>query len=102
MAEINLVPMGDRIIVEPVEEKETTLSGIILPESAKEKPQRGTVLAVGPGPRDEDGKHITMDVSVGDVVLYSKYAGSGSDFKLDDKRKVLILKESDLLAKVID
>ena len=100
MADINLQPMGDRIIVEPVQEEEATASGIILPESAKEKPQRGTILAVGPGGRDDDGDRIAMDVAVGDLVLFSKYAGSGSNFKTDDGREVLILKESDLLAKI--
>ena len=99
MADINLIPMGDRIIVEPIEEEEITASGIVLPESAKEKPQRGTVLAVGPGPRDEDGDRVPMDVAAGDVVVYSKYAGSGSEFKFDG-RKVLILSEKDILAKL--
>jgi chaperonin GroES len=81
--------------VEPKEREETTASGIILPETAKEKPQEGTVLAVGPGRRDEDGDRIDMDVEVGDVVLYAKYAGT--EIKIDGK-KLLILKESDVLA----
>lgn len=97
---IDLIPLGDRIIVEPIEEEEVTSSGIILPETAKERPQRGTVMAVGPGPRDDDGKHVKMDVESGDVVIYSKYAGSGSEFKIEGGRKVLILSEKDILAKV--
>jgi chaperonin GroES len=95
---INIKPLGDRVVVEPIEKEQTTASGIILPETAKEKPQEGTVLAIGPGRRDEDGDRIAMDVSVGDNVLYAKYAGT--EVKLDD-RKVLILKESDILAIVV-
>jgi len=92
---INIKPLGDRIVVEPVEREQTTASGIILPETAKEKPQKGSVLAIGPGRRDDEGKRIMMDVSVGDKVLYAKYAGT--EVKLGDK-KLLILKESDILA----
>ncbi len=92
---INLKPLGDRVVVEPIEQEEMTPSGIMLPETAKEKPQRGRVLAVGPGGRDEDGKRVAMDVSTGDTVLFAKYAGT--EFKVDGK-KLLILKESDLLA----
>ena len=92
---LNLKPLGDRLVVEPVEKEERTASGIILPETAKEKPQEGTVLAAGPGRTDDDGKRIPMDVKVGDVVLYAKYAGT--EVKIDD-RKLLILKESDILA----
>jgi chaperonin GroES len=92
---LNLKPLGDRLVVEPVEKEERTASGIILPETAKEKPQEGTVLAAGPGRTDDDGKRIPMDVKVGDVVLYAKYAGT--EVKIDDK-KLLILKESDILA----
>ena len=92
---LNLKPLADRVVVEPMEKEERTASGIILPETAKEKPQEGTILAAGPGRRDEDGKLVPMDVKVGDVVLYAKYAGT--EIKLDDK-KVLILKESDILA----
>ena len=95
---INIKPLGDRVVVEPIEKEQTTASGIILPETAKEQPQEGTVLAIGPGRRDEDGDRIAMDVSVGDNVLYAKYAGT--EVKLDD-RKVLILKESDILAIVV-
>jgi chaperonin GroES len=96
MAKINLRPLADRLIVEPVEQEEKTASGIILPETAKEKPQEGNVLAVGPGRKDEDGKPIPMDVKEGDRVLYAKYAGT--EVKLPDDRKVLVLKESDVLA----
>ena len=96
MAKINLRPLADRLIVEPIEQEEKTASGIILPETAKEKPQEGTVLAVGPGRRDEEGKPIPMDVKEGDRVLYVKYAGT--EVKLPDDRKVLVLKESDVLA----
>ncbi len=95
---LNLKPLGDRLVVEPMEKEERTASGIILPETAKEKPQEGTVLAAGPGRTDDDGKRILMDVKVGDVVLYAKYAGT--EVKIDDK-KLLILKESDILAIVV-
>jgi chaperonin GroES len=92
---LSLKPLGDRLVVEPIEQDEKTASGIILPETAKEKPQQGKVLAVGPGARDDEGKRIAMDVKVGDKVLYAKYGGT--EFKLDGK-KLLILRESDLLA----
>jgi len=92
---MNLKPLGDRVVVEPIEQEEMTASGIVLPETAKEKPQKGHVLAVGPGTRDDDGKRIALDVNVGDMVLFAKYAGT--EFKVDSK-KLLILKESDLLA----
>jgi chaperonin GroES len=94
---MTLKPLGDRVVVEPLEQEEMTSSGIILPETAKEKPQRGTVLAVGPGRRDESGKRVTPEVTSGDIVLFAKY--SGAEVKEDDK-KLLILKESDLLALV--
>jgi len=94
---MNLKPLGDRLVVEPKEREERTASGIILPETAKEKPQEGEVLAVGPGRRDDEGERIPMDVKKGDTVLYAKYAGT--EVKLDDK-KLLILKESDILALV--
>jgi len=96
MAKINLKPLADRLIVEPVEQEEKTASGIILPETAKEKPQEGNVLAVGPGRKDDEGKPIPMDVKEGDRVLYAKYVGT--EVKLPDDRKVLVLKESDVLA----
>ena len=93
---IKLKPLGDRVVVEPIEQEEKTASGIILPETAKEKPQEGKVLAVGPGRKDEEGERIPMDVKEGDRVLYAKYAGT--EVKLTDDRKVLVLKESDVLA----
>ena len=92
---INLRPLSDRVVVEPKEKEEKTESGIILPETTKEKPQEGTVLAAGPGSTDKYGKRIVMDVKPGDVVLYAKYAGT--EIKINN-RKLLILKESDLLA----
>ena len=95
---MDLQPLGDRIIVEVLDEEETTVSGIVLPDTAKEKPQRGNVLAVGPGARDEDGKYITMDVEVGDEIIFSKYGGTEIKVGADD---VLILRESDVLAKVV-
>ena len=95
---MNLQPLGDRLIVEVLEEEEITASGIVLPDTAKEKPQRGRVLAVGPGPRDEDGEHIKMDVDEGDEIIFSKYGGTEIKVGADD---VLILRESDVLAKVV-
>ena len=92
---MNLKPLADRIVVEPIEQEEVTAGGIILPETAKEKPQQGTVIAAGPGRTDDDGKRVAMEVKVGDKVLYAKY--SGTEIKLDGK-KVLILRESDVLA----
>lgn len=92
---IKLRPLADRLIVEPIEREETFAGGLVLPETAKEKPQQGKVLATGPGSRDEDGKRIEMDVSEGDIVLYAKYAGT--EIKLDGN-KILVLKESDVLA----
>jgi len=92
---LSLKPLGDRVVVEPIEQEDVTASGLVLPDSAKEKPQQGNILAAGPGARDEDGDYIKMDVKVGDKVLYAKYAGT--EFKVDGK-KLLILRESDLLA----
>ncbi|HRO90790.1 MAG TPA: co-chaperone GroES [Promineifilum sp.] len=92
---MKLKPLGDRLVVEPRERESTTASGLVLPETAKEKPQEGEVIAVGPGRRDEDGDRIEMDVKVGDIVLYAKYGGT--EIKIEDK-KLLILKESDVLA----
>jgi chaperonin GroES len=94
---MKLKPLGGRVIVEPIEQEEMTAGGIILPETAKEKPQEGKILAAGPGERDDTGKRIAMEVSVGDRVLYAKY--SGTEIKMDGK-KVLILRESDILAVV--
>ena len=92
---MNIKPLADRIVVEPIEQEEVTAGGIILPETAKEKPQQGKVVAAGPGRTDEKGKRVDMEVKVGDKVLYAKY--SGTEIKLDGK-KVLILRESDILA----
>ena len=94
-SKLRLKPLGGRVIVEPIEQEEMTAGGIILPETAKEKPQEGKILAAGPGDRDEEGKRIAMDVKVGDRVLYAKY--SGTEVKVDGK-KLLILKENDILA----
>jgi chaperonin GroES len=95
---MDLQPLGDRLIVEVIEEEETTTSGIVLPDTAKEKPQRGRVLAVGPGPRDEDGEYIKMDLGEGDEIIFSKYGGTEIRLGNDD---YLILRESDVLAKVV-
>jgi chaperonin GroES len=95
---MDLQPLGDRLIVEVLEEEETTTSGIVLPDTAKEKPQRGKVLAVGPGSRSESGEIIPLDVAEGDEVIFSKYGGTEVKLGSDD---VLILRESDVLAKVI-
>ncbi len=94
---LNLRPLADRVVIEPSEGEEQTPTGIFLPETAKEKPQQGTILAVGPGRRDDNGKLIAMDVKVSDKILYAKYAGT--EIKVDGK-KLLILKESDILAVV--
>jgi chaperonin GroES len=91
----NLKPLGSRVVVEPIEQEDVTASGIVLPETAKEKPQKGKVLSIGPGDRDEKGNRIAMDVQVGNTVLFAKYAGT--EIKMDG-RKILILRESDLLA----
>jgi chaperonin GroES len=92
---ISLKPLGNRVVVEPIEQEEMTAGGIVLPETAKEKPQRGKVLAAGPGERNDKGERVALDVAEGDTVLFAKYAGT--EFKLDGK-KLLILRESDLLA----
>ena len=92
---LNLKPLGSRLVVEPIEQEDVTASGIVLPETAKEKPQKGKVLSAGPGERDDAGKRIPLDVKVGDTVLFAKY--SGTEIKMDQK-KMLILKESDVLA----
>lgn len=92
---LKLKPLGDRLVVKPLESEEVTPGGIVLPETAKEKPQKGQVLAVGPGARDDEGKRIKMDVSVNDKVLFAKYAGT--EIKIDGE-KLLILRESDILA----
>ena len=91
-----LKPLGDRVLVKPLVEEEVTKSGIIVPDTAKEKPQRGEIIAVGPGRLDEEGKHIAMELKKGDKVLYAKYAGT--EVKIGDD-EYLILRESDILAK---
>ena len=96
---VKLQPLGDRVVVQPAEREETTKSGIVIPDTAKEKPQRGTIIAVGDGRRDEDGKRIPMDVTAGNEVLFAKY--SGTEFKLEDE-DLLILSEKDILAIVAD
>src|SRR6187549_1243463 len=93
---MDLQPLGDRLIVEAIEEEETTSSGIVLPDTAKEKPQRGRVLAVGPGARNDKGEVVPMEVAEGDEVIYSKYGGTEIKLGADE---VLILRESDVLAK---
>ena len=95
---MDLQPLGDRLIVEVLEEEETTTSGIVLPDTAKEKPQRGKVLAVGPGSRNDEGKIIPMEIAEGDEIIFSKYGGTEVKLGTDD---VLILRESDVLAKVV-
>ncbi len=92
---LKLKPLGGRVIVEPIEQEEMTAGGIILPETAKEKPQEGKIIAAGPGDRNEDGERMELEVKVGDKVLYAKY--SGTEVKMDGK-KLLILRESDILA----
>jgi chaperonin GroES len=92
---LSLKPLGDRVVVQPIEQDELTSGGIMLPDTAKEKPQKGEILAVGPGTRNDAGERVEMDVKIGDTVLYAKYAGT--EIKLDGE-KVLVLRESDILA----
>ena len=92
---VKLAPLGDRVVVEPAGREETTKSGLVIPDTAKEKPQRGTIVAVGKGRRDDDGDRIAMDVEVGDSVLFAKYAGTEFKYEDDD---LLILAEKDILA----
>ena len=89
-----LKPLGNRVVIEPIEQEEVTAGGIVLPETAKEKPQKGKVVAAGPGEKEE-GKHVALDVKVGDVVLFAKYAGT--EIKMEGT-KYLIMRETDLLA----
>ena len=98
-SKLKLKPLGGRVIVEPIEQEEMTAGGIILPETAKEKPQEGKVLAAGPGERNEKGERVPMELKVGDKVLFAKY--SGTDIKMDGK-KLLIMRESDILAIVVE
>jgi len=93
---VNLQPLADRLVVKPIEAEEKTKTGIYLPDTAKEKPQEGEVVAVGPGRLSDDGKRIAMDVKVGDIVIYAKYGGT--DVKIDDE-ELVILREGDILAK---
>ncbi len=96
---VKLSPLGDRVVVQPASREETTKSGLVIPDTAKEKPQRGTIVAVGEGRKDDDGDRIPMDVEVGDIVLFAKYAGT--EFKYEDE-EYLILSEKDILAKIQD
>jgi chaperonin GroES len=91
-------PLADRVVVKNVEEEEVRASGLVIPDTAKEKPQQGEVVAVGPGRRDDDGKLVPMDVKVGDIVLYAKY--SGTEMKLDQS-EYLVLSEKDVLARIV-
>jgi len=93
---VKLEPLGDRVVVKPSPKEEVTKGGIVLPDTVKEKPQEGKVIAVGPGRMTEDGKRIAMDVKVGDIVIYAKYGGT--EIKEDDE-ELIILRESDILAK---
>jgi len=95
---VKLQPLGDRLVVKPIEREEVTKGGLVLPDTAKEKPQEGKVLAVGPGRLSEDGKRIAMDVKVGDIVVYARYGGT--EYKIEDE-EVIILRESDILAKKV-
>ncbi len=95
---VKLQPLADRLVVKPIEREEVSKGGIVLPDTAKEKPQEGKVLAIGPGRLSEDGKRIAMDVKVGDIVLYAKYGGT--EVKIEDE-ELMILRESDILAKKI-
>jgi chaperonin GroES len=97
--ETKLQPLGDRVVVKPTAREEMTKSGIVLPDTAKEKPQEGMILAIGPGAFDADGKRVAMDVKVGQKVLYGKY--SGTEFKIDDE-DLLIVSQKDILAVVAD
>jgi chaperonin GroES len=94
MAKISFKPLGGRVLIEPIEQDEVTAGGLFLPETAKEKPQQGKVLAAGPGDRNDKGERVAMDVKVGDVILFAKY--SGTEVKIEGK-KLLIMRESDLL-----
>ena len=93
---VKIQPLADRVVVKPIEREEVTKGGIVLPDTAKEKPQEGEVLAIGPGRLSEDGKRIALDVKVGDIVLYTKYGGT--EIKIDDE-ELVILRESDILAR---
>ena len=92
---VKLQPLADRLVVKPIEREEVTKGGIVLPDTVKERPQEGKVIAVGPGRLSEDGKRIVMDVKVGDIVIYAKYGGT--EIKIEDE-ELIILRESDILA----
>ena len=94
---LKLRPLGDRVVIEPLEQEERTESGLFIPETAKEKPQRGKIIAIGDGRRDDEGNRVPMDVKVGEIILFAKYGGT--EVKLDSQ-KLLILKETDILAVV--
>jgi len=93
---VKLQPLADRLVVKPIEREEITKGGIVLPDTVKEKPQEGEILAVGPGRLSDDGKRIAMDVKVGDIVIYAKYGGT--EIRVEDE-DLVILRESDILAK---
>jgi chaperonin GroES len=95
---VKVEPLADRLVIKPMPKEEVTRSGLVLPDTAKEKPQEGEVLAAGPGRLNEDGQRIPMDIKVGDIVIYAKYAGS--EIKIEDE-EVIILRESDILAKKV-
>jgi chaperonin GroES len=95
---VKLQPMGDRLVVKPTQSEEKTKSGIYIPDTAKEKPQEGKVIAVGPGKMTDEGKRIPMDVEVGDIIIYAKYGGS--EIKLDEE-ELVIVRESDILVKKV-
>jgi chaperonin GroES len=94
MAKISFKPLGGRVLIEPIEQEDVTSGGLFLPETAKEKPQQGKVLAAGPGDRNDKGERVALDVKVGDIILFAKY--SGTEVKIEGK-KLLIMRESDLL-----
>ncbi len=93
-----LQPLADRVVVKPIEREEVTKSGIVLPDTVREKPQEGEVIAVGPGKLSEDGKRMAMDLKVGDIVIYARYGGQ--EYKIEDE-EVIILRESDILARKV-
>ena len=95
---LKLQPLADRVVVKPIEKEEVTKSGIVLPDTAKEKPQEGKVIAVGPGRLSEDGKRIAIDLKVGDIVVYAKYGGT--EIKIAEE-ELMILRESDILARKV-
>ena len=95
---VKLQPLAERLVVKPIEREEVTKGGLVLPDTAREKPQEGEVIAVGPGRLSEDGKRIAMDVKVGDIVIYAKYGGT--EIKIEDE-ELVILRESDILAKKV-